>query len=82
MNHDTQERRSEAKSPRWARDYLYDHVTSKVLGEDLDFEAMRRAQAIACRTSICRRRPASGSDRPTSSGTSRSWSSSAPSHAR
>lgn len=37
MNHDTQERRSEAKSPTRARDYLYDHVTSKVLGEDLDF---------------------------------------------
>jgi hypothetical protein len=39
MNADTQELRSKAASPTRARDYLYDHVSSKVLGEDLDFGA-------------------------------------------
>lgn len=29
--------RLQAASSTAARDYLYDHVTSKVLGEDLDF---------------------------------------------
>jgi hypothetical protein len=37
MNRDVQDLRSEAAFPSRARDYLYDHVTSKVLGEDLDF---------------------------------------------
>jgi hypothetical protein len=37
MNRDVQDLPSEAAFPSRARDYLYDHVTSKVLGEDLDF---------------------------------------------